>query len=47
MRNGVNVNEVIIPSGFLVPEIFSENKYFFDLKPEEHLSDLKDRLIIE
>ncbi len=45
--NGVHVNEAIIPSGFPVPEMFSENNYFFDLKPAEQLSDLKDRLIID
>lgn len=27
--------------------MFSENSYFFGLKPTEHLSDLRDRLIID
>ncbi len=34
-----------MPKGFPMPEMFSKNYYFFDLKPSDHLSDLKDRLI--
>ncbi len=44
---GVHVNKVTMPVGFPAPEFFSEDYYSFDIKPSHHLSDLKDRLIIE
>jgi hypothetical protein len=44
---GKLINKTLMPEGFPAPEMFSEDKYYFDLQPSELMSDLKNRLIID
>jgi hypothetical protein len=41
------IKTTFMPIGFPVPEMFSEDEYFFDLEPLDIMADLKNRLIIE
>jgi len=36
-----------MPKGFPVPEMFTEDRYLYDLEPTDIMSDLKERLIID
>lgn len=45
--DGNPINKSLMAEGFPAPEMFLEDKYYFDLQSSEKLSDLKDRLIID
>lgn len=44
---GKPINLSLMPLGFPVPEMFTDNRYFYDLQATDIMADLKDRLIIE
>ena len=44
---GEPINLSLMPLGFPVPEMFTEDRYFYDLQATDIMADLKERLIIE
>lgn len=44
---GKPMETTFMPKGFPVPEMFSEDVYYFNLEPIETMSDLKERLFID
>ena len=44
---GTPINASLMPLDFPVPEMFIEDRYFYDLQATDIMADLKNRLIIE